>query len=189
MRNPQHSETCFCSECVDSEQHYSGGDGEYVAPLVDQICEFVEQHISKISLRIREELGEKAMAFGQTGTRPQNGLTNLKNEDLPADGTKVKFQILWAGTHAELGMDNKYNYAGLLKIQKVGSGLRRMWPLSENNPSFGILTEELPKNEKEWIGRELNLFIHEQEITEKKFIRCEVLPKEPAATSRRAARE
>jgi len=124
------------------------------------------------------------MPFNKPGQRPQNGLTNLKNEDLPADGTKTKWQILWAGTHDELGQDNKYSYAALLKVQKVGSAIKRMWPLSEKNPCLETMINEFPQNEKEWHGREILLFIHEQDVTEKKFIRVEVLPVETSTTKK-----
>lgn len=135
---------------------------------IEAIVKEIETKIGDITHTIKEK---STMPRG-AATKSRNGLPFLKSDSLTTD--KQKFEILWAGTHDDIGMQNKYNAALIMKVKKANGDAKYLLSLNEDSPVLKTLDENLGSEEAEWKGKMIFLFNEVHEVTEQKFMRCEV---------------
>jgi hypothetical protein len=171
---PQQSETQ--KHETDSED---SADSETESWLVEETVEYIKKQIQLITETVRKANRVMPRNSGGGSGRQQNGLEYLKTGHLTTD--KKLFNILWAGTHEDAGLPNKYNHALVVKVENDTTKVRYLMSLSDNSPVLETMDNDLGKDETQWKGRSVYLFNEVDEITEKKFMRAEVKP--PAAAS------
>lgn len=178
-------DSCFCPECLRCDENppwHQWDDNEIETTNAELTVQYVREQIKLMTETVRK--ANRTMAFnvkgskassGGRGGKKANGIPFLDIGDLSKD--KKRCKISWAGDPAEA--NNNQDWAAVsMKITSEASGMKRLWTLGENNPSFEVLANEMGEDAEQWIGREVFLFIEEHPVTEQKYIRVEVIPAE-----------
>ncbi len=138
---------------------------------IEDVCNFVLHGIKNLTNTIKENHNNMPRDAKQGEKR--NGLSFLKIDNLSTD--KKLFTIKWAGTHNDAGMSNQFKHSLLAKIEDATQN--RFWlSLAEDAPVLETLDNELGKDETQWNGRQIYLFLEQHKINENKYMRCEVRP-------------
>lgn len=159
---------------------------------LEDICERVLQMVRLATYAVRMENEDVMIKRGSksrqnnSGSGNANGLEYLGVKHLTEDkgNPSSEFEILWAGTPESANINNKFGALVSCKVQRVSSGQRYWWMLSDENPNLDSLCDNMSDDEKKWVGRHVLIFIEVEQPSEKKFLRSEVLP---AAAAKAAA--
>jgi hypothetical protein len=151
---------------------------------LQKICDDVTQMVRLVTYRVRMENEDLQIKRGNkqkqqnSGGNVASGLEYLAIRHLNDDKSSAasKFIIRWAGTPESAGVNNKFDSVVAVKVERVSSGQRYWWMLSDENPNLDVLEEKLGLDTDHWINRELEIFIFTEQPSEKKFVRSEVLP-------------
>lgn len=136
---------------------------------IEALSKIIEARIQEITLIAKEH---SEMPRG-TAAKTRNGLDFLKVDHLTTD--KQIFVILWAGTHEDAGMQNKYNAELLLKVQKENGGAKWLLSLNPDAPVLKSLDAGFGHDETQWKDRKIYLFNEIHPVTDAKYMRCETI--------------
>lgn len=160
---------------------------------LEGICDEISLMVRLATYAVRMEhedimikRGKKNGQQNNSTTATANGLEFLGVKHLTDDkgSESSKFEIVWAGTPEAAGINNKFKAPVAVKVQRVSSGVRYWWTLTENNPNLDTLCDEMGDEEKEWFGRHILIHTFTEQPSEKKFVRCEILAKQAAAAKK-----
>lgn len=188
-----HPAWCFCPDCGGGEGGEATEENEETDWLLYETVYYVTHQIKLLTDTVRK--ANRTMAFNVKGNaaprdtrggRKNNGLPFLDIPDLNKD--KKRCVILWAGDPREAG--NFQDWARVsVKIEAIESKTKRIWTLGETNPSMDVLVTGLGEDAEGWKGREVFLWLEEDVVTEKKYIRIEVITEQETKKNREDARQ
>lgn len=152
---------------------------------LEKICNDTLQMVRLVTYTVRMEhedvIQRKKKNGGQSSSgnsNTANGLEFLGVKHLTDDKGNVssEFEIIWAGTPEAAGINNKFNAVVAVKVERVTSKIRYWWTLVDENPNLDTLCDEMTDDEKKWEKRRLLIHTFTEQPSEKKYVRCEVLP-------------
>jgi len=166
-----------------SEEEFERAEEEYERSgnlddkNIDAVADLIVARITEITSIAKENSIMPRGVAAQT----RNGLPFLKTDNLSQ--TPEPFTILWAGTHEDAGMKNKFEAELLIKVQKDNGGAKFLLSLGKESPVLEFLDNSLGNDETTWANKKILLFNEIHPVNEQKFMRCNLPPAPTQTTS------